>query len=80
MEQNSSDDGNSSIAELELRVETLEDVTTELELRVGTLEDVTAIQETRIMAAEENIRSEEFCVSRQFVLLRFHLNVLFYIQ
>ena len=51
MEENSGDDGNSSIAELELRVDTLEDVTVELELRVGTLEDVTADQEKRIFSS-----------------------------
>ena len=55
LEENSGDDGNSSIAELELRVETLEDATAELEVRVDSLEDVTADQETRIVAAEENI-------------------------
>ena len=59
LEENSGDDGNSSIAELELRVDTLEDVTAELELRVDTLEDVTAGQETRIVAAEENIQGEK---------------------
>ena len=58
MEENSGDDGNSSIAELELRVDTLEDVAAELEVRVGTVEDVTADQGTRIVAAEENIQGE----------------------
>ena len=60
LEENSGDDGNSSIAELELRVDSLEDVTAELEPRVETLEDVTADQETRIVAAEENIQGSEF--------------------
>ena len=46
LEENSGDDGNSSIAELELRVETLE--------------DVTADQETRIVAAEEDIQGRSF--------------------
>ena len=59
LEENSGDDGNSSIAELELRVDSLEDVTAELELRVDSLEDVTADQETRIVAAEENIQGEK---------------------
>ena len=72
LEENSGDDGNSSIAELELRVDTLEDVTAELEIqmgslenntaelevRVGTVEDVTADQGTRIVVAEENIQGE----------------------
>ena len=40
LEENSGDDGNSSIAELELRVEVLE--------------DITADQETRIVAAESS--------------------------
>ena len=51
LEENSGDNGNSSIAELELRVETLEDVTAE--------------QETRIVTAEENIQGSEFFVSCQ---------------
>ena len=59
LEENSGDDGNSSITELELTVETLEDDTAELEVRVGTLEDVTADQEARIVAAEENIQGEK---------------------
>ena len=42
LEENSGDDGNSSIAELELRVDTLEDDTAELELRVDLLDNVTA--------------------------------------
>ena len=46
LEENSGDDGNSSI--------------TELELRVQTLEDTTADQETRIVAAEENIQGDTF--------------------
>ena len=45
LEENSGDNGNSSIPELELRVETLE--------------DVTADQETRIVVAEENIQGEK---------------------
>ena len=67
LEENSGEDGNSSIAELELRVDTLENVTAELELRVDTLEDVTADQETRIVAAEENVQGEKQkkCISWQ---------------
>ena len=60
LEENSGDNGNSSIAELELRVETLEDVTAE--------------QETRIVAGEENIQGEAFLlykVSRDFNVLYF---------
>ena len=59
LEENSMNDGNSSIAELELRVGTLEDVTAELEIQVNSLEDVTADQETRIVVAEENIQGEK---------------------
>ena len=59
LEENSGDDGNSSIAELEVRVETLEDDTSELELRVGILEEETADQEIRIVTAEENIQGEK---------------------
>ena len=78
LEENSGDNGNSSIAQLEVRVETLEDVIAELELRVGTLEDataelevrvdtledVTADQETRIMAAEENIQGKKLALCK----------------
>ena len=46
LEENSGEDRNSSIAELELRVDTLE--------------DVTADQETRIVSAEENIQVRTF--------------------
>ena len=74
LEENSSDGGNSSIAELELRVESLENGTAELELRVDSLEvvtaelevqvdsleDVTTDQETRIVVAEENIQGGPF--------------------
>ena len=78
LEDNSGDDGNSFVAELELRVKTLEDVTAELEVnmdslenvtvalgvRVESLEDVTTDQETRIVAAEANIQGKVLNVSR----------------
>ena len=51
LEENSGDDGNSSIAELELRVDTVE--------------DVTADQETRIVAVEENIQGEAFLLCKE---------------
>ena len=74
MEENSGDDGNSSIAELELRVESLENVTAEVELTVDLLEDVTADQETRIVTAEENIQGEKlrlYKLPRDFNVLYF---------
>ena len=52
LEENSGDDGNSSVAELELRVDAIEDVTSD--------------QETRIVVAEENIQGETFyCLKSQ---------------
>ena len=54
LEENSGDDGNSSIAELELRVDTLEDVTAEIEVQVVRLENVTAEIELRVDTLEND--------------------------
>ena len=77
LEENSGDDGNSSIAELELQVEKLEDDTAELEVRVGSLEDVTADQENRIVVAEESIQGEKR-KSFKFKCVVFHIKTTIY--
>ena len=47
LEENGGDDGNSSVAELEVRVETLEETTADHETRISTAEtDITGKQES----------------------------------
>ena len=61
LEENAGDDGNSSVAELEVRVETLEVKSND--------------HETRISAAELDINGEQFLFVDYFLLTGYILNI-----